>query len=188
MDLPRVRGSLAGTPVILSLCSGVGALDYAVERLTGERVTLYAEKAYWPSLVMARRFPDAVNLGDMTQVDWAAVAVEHPDITTIVAGFPCQDISHAGHRGGIGGRRSGLWSYVATAIREIRPRRAYLENVSAIRTRGLDVVAGDLAGCGYDLEWVCLRAASVGAAHVRTRWFAVASPTDANGSRQHPRP
>lgn len=174
--------------MILSLCSGIGALDYAVERLTGERVTLYAEKAYWPSLVMARRFPDAANLGDITQVDWASVAVEHPEITTIVAGFPCQDISHAGPRGGIGGRRSGVWACVAQAIREIRPRIAYLENVAGLRGRGLDVVAGDLAGCGYDLKWVCLPAASVGASHVRNRWFAVASPADANRSRQHPRP
>ncbi|NEB04523.1 DNA cytosine methyltransferase [Streptomyces sp. SID13726] len=169
--------------MILSLCSGIGALDYAVERLLGQRVILYAEKAYWPALVMARHFPDAKNLGDITRVDWASVAVEHPEITTIVAGFPCQDISHAGPRGGIGGRRSGLWAYVATAIREIRPGFVFLENVAGIRKRGLDVVSGDLAGCGYDLEWVCLRASAVGAPHHRFRWFGVATPSNPNRSR-----
>ncbi|MEV1049651.1 DNA cytosine methyltransferase [Streptomyces sp. NPDC049887] len=182
-----MRGSIAGASVILSLCSGIGALDYAVERLTGERVTLYAEKAYWPSRVMARRFPDAVNLGDISKVDWSAVAVEHPEITTVVAGFPCQDISHAGYRRGIGGRRSGLWTYVAAAVRAIRPAYVFLENVAAIRARGLDIVAGDLAGCGYDLEWICLRASSVGTAHHRNRWFGVATPANPNGGRQHPR-
>lgn len=163
--------------MILSLCSGVGSLDYAVERLTGERVALYAEKSYWPSLVMARRYPDARNLGDITAVDWARLAVEHPEITIITAGFPCQDISNAGPRKGIRGRRSGVWSHVAQAICTIRPRYAFLENVSALRSRGLDVVAADLAGGGYDLRWTVLRASDIGAAHKRARWFGIATPS-----------
>jgi DNA (cytosine-5)-methyltransferase 1 len=162
--------------MILSLCSGVGSLDYAVERLTNKRVILYAEKAHWPALVMARRFPTARNLDDITQVDWAQVAADYPELTTIVAGFPCQDISKAGPRGGISGRRSGVWSYVAKAIRDIRPRYVYLENVAGIRTRGLDRVAGDLASLGYDLRWHCVRASATGAAHHRDRWFALAVP------------
>ncbi|WP_340376459.1 DNA cytosine methyltransferase [Streptomyces sp. SS7] len=164
--------------MILSLCSGVGALDYAVEKLTGQRVTLYAESYYWPALVMRRRYPNARNLGDISTVDWAAVASEHPEISIIVAGFPCKDISNAGPRTGIRGKRSAVWRYVASAIREIRPDYAFLENVAAIRTRGLDVVAADLAGSGYDLRWTSVRASDIGAAHARYRWFGIATPAD----------
>ncbi|KMO97866.1 DNA cytosine methyltransferase, partial [Streptomyces roseus] len=52
----------------------------------------------------------------------------------------------------------------------------FLENVAAIRSRGLDTVAADLAAIGYDARWMCLRAGDpeVGACHRRDRWFAVA--------------
>jgi DNA (cytosine-5)-methyltransferase 1 len=172
-----MRRNYQGVAVILSLCSGIGSLDYAVEKLTGDRVTLYAENSYWPALVMARRYPDARNLGDITKVDWSEVAAQHPEISIITAGFPCQDISNAGARRGISGRRSGVWKNVAEAICTIRPRYAFLENVAALRSRGLDVVAADLAGGGYDLRWTVLRASDVGAAHRRARWFGIATPT-----------
>ncbi|MGY0060844.1 DNA cytosine methyltransferase [Streptomyces sp. LZ34] len=174
----HLRQGIERVELILSLCSGVGALDYAVEKLTGARVALYAEKSYWPSLVMARRYPDAVNLGDIKLVDWRAVAAQHPEITIITAGFPCQDISNAGPREGINGRRSAVWKYVARAICTIRPRYAFLENVASLRTRGLDVVTADLAGGGYDLSWTSLRASDVGAAHARYRWFGIATPAN----------
>jgi DNA (cytosine-5)-methyltransferase 1 len=164
--------------VILSLCSGIGALDMAVEKLTGDRVGLYAEKAYWPALVMARRYPDAVNLGDISAIDWADIAEEYPGITIITAGFPCQDISHAGPREGIHGSRSSVWRFVARAICTIRPEHAFLENVSGLKARGLDVVAADLAGGGYDLRWTCNRASDIGAPHPRLRWFGIATPAN----------
>ena len=58
----------------------------------------------------------------------------------------------------------------------------FLENVAALRSRGLDTVAADLAAIGYDARWTCLRAGDpeVGAPHPRDRWFAVAHPADAN--------
>ncbi|MYX45281.1 DNA cytosine methyltransferase, partial [Streptomyces sp. SID89] len=58
----------------------------------------------------------------------------------------------------------------------------FLENVAALRSRGLDVVAADLAAIGYDARWTCLRAGDpeIGAPHPRDRWFAVAHPADAD--------
>src|SRR5690606_32973958 len=58
--------------------------------------------------------------------------------------------------------------------RELRPRYVVVENVAALLSRGLDVVLGDLAACGYDAEWDCIPAAAVGAYHVRDRIFIVA--------------
>lgn len=167
---------------ILELCAGYGGLGLAVERLTGERVAYVAEVDEAASKILAHRFPGVPNIGDITAYDWRQLVGQ---VDIITAGFPCQDISNAGRRKGITGERSGIWKSVAEATRVLRPRRLFLENVSAIRTRGLDVVAEDLARIGYDLRWTTLRASEVGAAHPRTRWFGLATPQ--NAYRQ-PRP
>jgi DNA (cytosine-5)-methyltransferase 1 len=64
----------------------------------------------------------------------------------------------------------------------VRPRLVFLENVAALRSRGLDVVAADLAALRYDVRWTCVRAGDpeTGAPHERDRWFAVAHPADAD--------
>lgn len=152
-------------------------MDLAVERLTEAKLTAYAESYAPSSRIMARHWPDVPNLGDITQIDWADVRDAYcPDI--IAAGFPCQDISNAGRREGINGDRSGIWKNVAEAVGVLRPRLVFLENVAAIRSRGLDVVAEDLAAIRYDLRWTCLRASDVGAAHRRDRWFGLACPAN----------
>ena len=54
------------------------------------------------------------------------------------------------------------------------PRYVFLENVAALRTRGLGKVLADLAALGYDTQWLCLRAADTGACHRRDRIFILA--------------
>ncbi|MFJ7293278.1 DNA cytosine methyltransferase [Streptomyces collinus] len=163
----------------ISLCTGSGALDQAVEAVTGLPTVLVGEKDPAASRLLAARLPGVPNLGDIKTVDWPALAAEIARPAALTAGFPCQDISNAGPRGGIAGDRSGLWKTIAHgAIRHLRPRLVFLENVAALRSRGLDVVAADLATIGYDARWMCLRAGDpeVGACHRRDRWFAVAYP------------
>ncbi|MEH0825981.1 DNA cytosine methyltransferase [Micromonospora sp. CPCC 205739] len=77
------------------------------------------------------------NLGDIRTVDWTRV--EPVDVLT--AGFPCQGISNAGKRAGITGPHSSLWHHVTKALRVLRPPLVFVENVAALRRRGLDVVA-----------------------------------------------
>ncbi|MFD8516521.1 DNA cytosine methyltransferase [Streptomyces antimycoticus] len=160
----------------LSLCSGVGALDLAVEQATGIRTEVYAEPDQYAAMVMASRFPGVPNLGDITAVDWAEFARQHPTIDTLIAGWPCQGISHNGHRLGLNDPRSGIWRNVVQAIAAIRPHRVFLENVAALKTRGLDVVAGHMVELGYDFRWMYQTAGAVGAAHTRPRWFGYATP------------
>jgi site-specific DNA-cytosine methylase len=100
-----------------------------------------------------------------------------PYVDVLCGGFPCQDISLAGAGAGIDeGTRSGLWYEFARLIRDIRPRYVVVENVSALLARGLDIVLGDLAACGYDAEWDCIPASAVGAPHRRDRVWIVAYP------------
>jgi site-specific DNA-cytosine methylase len=49
----------------------------------------------------------------------------------------------AGIGGGIEGKQSGLWSEMARIIGEVRPRYVFVENVSALTSRGLGVVIGN---------------------------------------------
>lgn len=102
-------------------------------------------------------------------------------VDAIHAGFPCQDISAAGKGHGITGERSGLVSEVFRAIDAIRPRFVFLENSPRIRTRGRDVVIGELVARGYAWRDGIIGAADVGAWHQRDRWFCLAANADGMG-------
>lgn len=163
---------------VLSLFSGIGGLELGLER-SGMTVVGQVEKDPYCLQVLAKHWPEVPRHDDVrTAVDWWQ-SEPRPDVHVICGGFPCQDISHAGFRVGIAGKRSGLWAHMAYTIRALRPRYVVMENVSAILVRGLDVVAADLAEIGYDLVWDCIPAAAVGAPHRRDRWFGIAYP---NGS------
>ncbi|MBT2544495.1 DNA cytosine methyltransferase [Streptomyces sp. ISL-44] len=162
---------------ILELCAGYGGLGMAVAPLVNGRIAYVAESAPGPSAVLAERYPAAPNLGDIQKIDWRQLVGE---VDAITAGFPCQDISIAGNRVGIRGARSGVWINILEAVRIIRPRILFLENVSNIRTRGLEVVLGELAEIGYSARWVCVRATAARAPHLRDRWFCIATPEDSD--------
>ena len=164
-------------PRIGSLCSGYGGLDLAVELVLGGQLAWYAEVDRHASAVLRQHWPHVPNLGDLRTVDWTGV--EPVDVLT--AGFPCQDISNAGKRAGIGGEHSSLWDCVADAVRVLRPQLVFVENVAALLRRGFDVVHRDLAQVGYDTSWLCLRASDIGAAHRRDRVFLLATPAQRGG-------
>jgi DNA (cytosine-5)-methyltransferase 1 len=154
-----------------SLCTGYGGLDLAVAAVLGAALAWCAETDRHAAAVLAARFPAVPNLGDLTSVDWAAV----PRVDLVTAGFPCQDISTAGRGAGIEkGTRSGLWTHIAEAVGQLRPGYVLVENVAALRARGLGRVLADLAALGYDTQWASLRASDVGAAHRRDRIFILA--------------
>ncbi|MEV0322060.1 DNA cytosine methyltransferase [Streptomyces sp. NPDC050658] len=168
-------------PRLLALCAGYGGLEEAIRAGTGGEPVAFAENDAHASKVFTAHHPGVPNLGDITAVDWDQVRDVHaPDV--IGAGFPCRNISNAGRKDGINGQWSRIWKNVAQAVGVVRPSVVFLENVAALRSRGLDVVAQDLAALGYDARWTCLRAgdSEVGAPHPRDRWFAVAHPADAD--------
>ena len=126
----------------------------------------------------AKRFPESIQLGDITKIDWEKLKSENPGKWIITGGFPCQDISCAGKGDGIyEGKRSSLWFAYRDAISVLRPKFAIVENVGAITFRGLDAVLGSLAEIGYNAEWQDIRAEDVGAPHKRERIWIVAYPT-----------
>jgi DNA (cytosine-5)-methyltransferase 1 len=151
-----------------SACTGYGGLDMAVMSVFGGQLVWCADNDRHVAVVLDARHPDVPNLGDLTRLDWHTV--ESTDV--IAAGFPCQDISYNGKGLGIEkGARSGIWKNIVTGIRLLRPKLVVVENVAAIRRRGLDRVLGDLAEQGYYTVWTSVRASDVGAPHRRERVF-----------------
>ncbi|WP_395707020.1 DNA cytosine methyltransferase [Casimicrobium huifangae] len=95
-------------------------------------------------------------------------------VDVVSGGFPCQDISEAGHGAGIDGSRSGLWREMARIVREVRPRYVLVENSRMLVQRGLTRVLGEFAAMGFDARWGVLGAVDVGANHKRKRTWIVA--------------
>jgi DNA (cytosine-5)-methyltransferase 1 len=163
-----------------SLFAGIGGFDLGLER-AGMRVLWQCEIDPYAQRVLAKHWPDVLLLPDIRGVCADTV----PAVDVICGGFPCQDLSLAGRGAGIDGERSGLWGEYARLIRELRPRYVVVENVAALLARGMGVVLGDLAACGYDAEWDCIPASAVGAPHQRDRVWLVAYP---NQERRGGRP
>lgn len=108
-----------------SVCSGIEAATVAWEPL-GWKAAWFAEIEKFPSAVLADRWPEVINLGEMTKIAAAVRAgeVEAPDV--VVGGTPCQAFSIAGLRNGLADARGQLTlSYVelANAIDDKRTER-----------------------------------------------------------------
>lgn len=169
----------------LSLFSGIGGIDLALEDYA--TTVGYVEiNKYAQSVLLSRMVDGSINTApihrDITRLDGTKLR-GHVDF--IFCGFPCQDISVAGRGEGLDGERSGLFFEICRLIKEIQPVFIFLENVPAIRTRGLDVVLKELTALGYDCRWTVISASSVGACHKRDRWFLLAHSNGLRLRKQH---
>lgn len=159
---------------VASFFSGVGLLDLGLE-WAGWRTVSFSEIDPYASRILALRYPDAPNLGDIH-------AITHvPPATLWAGGFPCQPVSVAGRKRAQDDER-WLWPVWVGLIRQFRPRYLLLENVSNLLAvndgAAFGDVLGDLAACGYDAEWDCLPASALGAPHRRDRVWIVAHAGD----------
>ena len=68
--------------------------------------------------IAKRHFPEAIQLGDITQIDGAKI----PVVDIISFGSPCQDLSVAGKQTGLDGSRSGLFMEAVRITREMREK------------------------------------------------------------------
>lgn len=161
---------------VISLFAGIGGFDLGLERTGRFKTVAVAEWKPFQRQVLAKHWPLARQYEDVRDVTADRLAADGLAPNVVTAGFPCQDISHAGVRAGIDGERSGLWREVVRITDDVRPDWLLLENVAAILGRGLDRVLGDLAEIGFDAWWDCVPASFLGYPHERDRWFAVAYP------------
>ena len=90
--------------------------------------------------------------------------LKKPDLITF--GFPCQDLSMAGSRTGLGGKRSGLFFEAIRLIQAFKPSVFVFENVKGLCStnegRDFEIVLKEIADLGlYHCQWQLLN----------TSWF-----------------
>ena len=114
-----------------SLFSGSGGFELA-GMLAGIQPVWNSEIEPFAIRVTTRRLPGVRHYGDVSELFGA----ELPPVDIITFGSPCQDLSVAGRRAGLGGERSGLFHQAVRIIREMRektngerPRYCVWENV-----------------------------------------------------------
>jgi DNA (cytosine-5)-methyltransferase 1 len=117
----------------VSLFAGVGGFDLAMER-NGINVVATVEIDKAARGVLQYQFPNAQHFNDVTEVTSEQLrdAGFVPDRGIITGGFPCQDLSVAGKRTGLGGSRSGLFWEIIRLANELRPKFLILENVPGL--------------------------------------------------------
>ncbi|RHL25419.1 DNA cytosine methyltransferase [Collinsella sp. AF38-3AC] len=157
----------------VSIFSGVEAATLAWGPLGWEPVA-FSEIEPFPCAVLAERWPDVPNLGDITKIDWK----EEIDgaIDLVVGGSPCQSFSVAGKREGLKGASGLMFEYIR-CVQELRPRWFLWENVPGALTSEDGGAFGQLLSemdeLGYSLAWRVLDAQFFGVAQRRRRLFLV---------------
>lgn len=166
---------------VLDLFSGIGGFSLGLERTGGFETVAFCEIEDYPRRVLAKHWPKVPIYDDVRTLTADALRRDGIAVDFITGGFPCQDISVAGNGIGIDGERSGLVKEVFRLIRELRPVGVLLENSPALLYKGFDRILGWLAALGYDAEWHCLRASSVGAPFEGDRIYILATPNSKHG-------
>lgn len=172
---------------VLSLFSGIGAFEKALDRLNIEwelvnfcEFDKYAIKSY----CAIHGVDESKNLGDITKVDEKKLP---KDIDLITYGFPCQDISLAGKQKGLFNpdgtkTRSGLFFEALRIIEETQPKVAIAENVKALTSKKFNaqfqIVLASLEAAGYNNYWQVLNAKEFGVPQNRERVFIVSIRKD----------
>ena len=158
----------------LDLFSGIGGISLALRDLV--HPVAYCEiDPYCQGVLLSR-----MASGNLYNAPiWDDVTTLRGDefkgnIDIIFGGFPCQDISVAGHGKGLAGERSGLFFEIMRLAEEIKPTFIFLENSNVISTRGGVEIIQALTNIGFDCRWIVKEAREEGAPHIRKRWFCLA--------------
>jgi DNA (cytosine-5)-methyltransferase 1 len=164
----------------VSLFAGVGGFDLALER-SGVKVVASVEIDAKASAILAKQFPNSKLFNDIKGVTGEQLinAGFDPRNGIITGGFPCQDLSMAGKRAGLGGARSGLFWEICRLLDETKAQNFILENVPGLLSsnQGKDMAAvlEALVERGYRIGYRVLDAQYFGVPQRRRRVFIVGS-------------
>ena len=90
-----------------SICSGIEAASVAWEPL-GMQFEWFSEIADFPSRILAAKYPNVPNLGDMNKISELISKGDIPAPDIICGGTPCQAFSLAGWKNGLNDDRGNL--------------------------------------------------------------------------------
>jgi len=165
-----------------SLFTGIGGFDLGFENAGFE--TLWQVEIDNNCLnLLGQKFPKVEKFKDIRIVKKRNLK----PVDIITGGFPCQDLSVAGKRAGLAGKRSGLWFEFERVIDELKPGGFVIENVPGLLSsaggRDLGTIIRDLVKRGYCVAWRVLNAQYFGVAQRRRRMFLVGYYGDGRAAR-----
>jgi DNA (cytosine-5)-methyltransferase 3A len=133
---------------VLSLFDGISCGRVALQRANIPVAKYYASEIdKYAIQVTKKNWPDTIQLGDVTKIDFSKYAGE---IDLLIGGSPCQDLSIAGNRAGLEGERSGLFFKYVEALNTIKPKWFLLENNVGMPQEAYEKIS-ELIGC-YPVE------------------------------------
>ena len=119
---------------VLSLFNGMNTGRQALENV-GIKVDKYYSSEIKPYAIELTQyhFPDTIQVGDVTK--WREWDIDWKTIDLVLSGSPCQDLSAAGKRAGINGKKSSLFFVfieILEHIKSLNPNVLFLqENVGS---------------------------------------------------------
>lgn len=160
---------------LISLFSGAGISDVGFHQ-AGLECLAQVEIDKPASSVRRRHFPDTEHHEDIHDFN----AIRYRGACDVVAGgFPCQDHSVAGRRGGLSGDRGALWWQMLRVIDEAQPDYVWGENVPGLLSSdGGDAfrsIVNSLVQLGYSVAWRVLDLRYFGVPQRRRRVLIVGS-------------
>jgi len=159
----------------IDLFAGIGGIRLGFEKAFKDKLKFvfsseidkFAQKTYYANF-------GEVPYGDITQIE----AHEVPSHDIILAGFPCQAFSIAGHRKGFEDTRGTLFFDVVRIAQHHKPRLIFLENVKGFKNHDkgntFKVVKQTLEEMGYKVFADVLNAKYFGVPQNRERIYIIA--------------
>ena len=104
---------------VLSLFNGMNTGRQALENV-GIKVEKYYSSEIKPYAIelTQHHFPDTIQVGDVTK--WREWDIDWKSIDLVLSGSPCQDLSAAGKRAGINGKKSSLFFVFVEILEHIK--------------------------------------------------------------------
>lgn len=201
------RGFKMNIKTVGSICSGIEAASVAWEPL-GLSFKWFSEIADFPSKVLAEKYPDINNIGDMNNIPELLLSGKIEATDLLCGGTPCQAFSLAGRQNGLDDDRGNLtlrFVDIVNANDKIRKKNnqarsiVFWENVEGVLTdktnafgclisslAGFDEVisvkkwsnAGIIYGPERNIAWRVLDAKFFGLPQQRRRLYVLAGGKD----------
>ena len=132
---------------VISLFNGMNTGRQALENV-GIKVNKYYSSEIKPYAIelTQHHFPDTIQVGDVTK--WKEWNIDWKNIDLVLSGSPCQDLSAAGKRAGINGKKSSLFFVfveILNHIKQLNPNVLFLqENVGSASKLDVGIMSREL--------------------------------------------
>lgn len=156
----------------IDLFAGIGGIRLGFQQAFGENIEFvfaseidkYARETYYANF-------GEEPFGDITQIDEKNI----PPFDILLAGFPCQAFSVAGHRKGFEDTRGTLFFDVMRIASFHKPKLIFLENVKGLvghdKGKTFKVILETLKELGYSVKYQVLNAKDYGVPQNRERIY-----------------